>query len=491
MSESFAVLAVAIVVAVYWCCSKCYRWCCGPKPDTQTEEEVYYSDKFRLPNGIDVLMIRNDKFTDSVVSVKADVGNFYDPKDTPGLANLVAECIGHGSSRYPGNYFFDLVKLKNGKFTKFLGENEIKFMVQIPDENLAEIMEVLAWSIASPKFTKELITEHIKTIDDEYHKDRTNLSTYSSENILVKVALDDSCLEKNLCYGNKETLTKSDIENKVKEFHSENYTADRIKLVICSKLKMNVLRNVASSFNVLKQIDGPSKSLLSTPIKVKFSDKFAYSLVKYKTSDKADVLSLRMNLPPICPVFKHGFGSFTIMFLIIKVILLSDKERGFDRYFTSDIIVMYRFLDRYTSIGLEYKLSPFGKANISKLLKEIKCCLENVNLTPELFNKTLSLFQTIPAAGSTSFQAALFFSEPQYFEYFNYDPKYRHDLFSKIYDAVKDKNNWLFLLSTYDDTDLTNLEEHSLIKYSDPIPIDAVIENRVDPKNTTTGCKHS
>jgi insulysin len=229
----------------------------------QNDDRLYRL--FTLPNGLEVLMIQDVHADKASAALDVDVGTFSDPDDMPGLAHAVEHLLFMGTKKYPDENAYKSYLAKHGgvsnAYTSFTSTNfHFELLYPPPDDSTVNISASQAkknsplWGaldrfgqfFISPLFREDTIGRELKIVDSEHTK---NLQ--SDQCRLAQ--LDSASANPYHPYnrfgtGNWQTLHIDPIARGVTirdefmKFHSMNYSANRMKLVVLGREPLDTLK---------------------------------------------------------------------------------------------------------------------------------------------------------------------------------------------------------------------------------------------------------
>jgi insulysin len=240
------------------------RWCLGALPRIENLERPERDDRIyriiTLPNQLEVLLI-NDVDTDKAsAALDVNVGSFI-----PGVAHALEHFLFMGSKKYPGENEFDLyITNRGGRCNAHTVATSTNFFFELsypttaresattePEDNspLWGGMDRLAHFCIKPLLRIHSINREIKVVDLENEKNRQNDVRRIDQ--LDKTLANPDHPYSQFPTGNCMTLQEEpkrrciDIHKKFKEFYDSNYSANRMKLVVLGREKMDTLEKWA------------------------------------------------------------------------------------------------------------------------------------------------------------------------------------------------------------------------------------------------------
>jgi insulysin len=225
-----------------------------------------------LRNGLEILLIHDAGSDKAGAAMDVGVGSFNDPDDTPGVAHAVEHLLPMGTRKYPAENEYGTFLAQHGgysnAFTSTTSTNyhfELSYPVSphasdgtaMSDgrcDNIQDAKELtpfrgaldrFAQFFISPLFSQDTVHRELKAIEAEYKK---NLQDDNWRLHQVKKALANPRHPySRFSVGNWKTLHEDPISrgvsprNKFIEFHSTEYFANRMKLVVLGRESLNTL----------------------------------------------------------------------------------------------------------------------------------------------------------------------------------------------------------------------------------------------------------
>lgn len=444
--------------------------------DESSERKSYKELKKKyLNNGLEILLIRASEFKKSSIGLFIDAGGIYESDELPGLSHLLCWMIGRNSSKYSqNNYFFNFLNINKGIFSKSALDDIIAMQAQVPHENLEELADILAWGIYNPIFKKETIETQITLIEKFFNENKDKMENDTIIFSLISLALEDEFREFSFSLGNKETLFIPDIKEKLQEFHSKHFTANRIKVIICSNKTWDKLDEISELFSIFPNPTTKNISIVTKPVDIKYKEQFSGSIVKYYSNLPDTLLDVVLILP---------YESWQSKYLILEYLIVfyySDFPKCDVSKFIKEHDYKYNFSQRSVLIQFKLKLTPSGSLNVNEVLKMLKAFFKN--MAPNQDKQTWIaqwLQKENLCQALDDYEDAKLYSNFKNFQNFGFDYTFNEEATEKVLNTIRDEKNWLVLLSTTE-KNLPNTEKYFSIKYSNPTPINLSDEIKQD-----------
>ena len=212
-----------------------------PKPGPSPKIQLGKAKKFKLANGLKVIMVENHKLPRVSASLTIDNPPVPEGKKA-GLSNVMGQLLGNGTSKISKDDFNERIDyLGASLFFQSSGANARSLTKYFP-----EVLELMASGIKDPLFTQEEFDKSTERILEGIKSDEKNVKVVANrvENALV--------FGKNHPYG--EFITKESIENislkDVKNNYKSYYKPNNAYLVIIGDI------NPKSTKKLVKKLFG-------------------------------------------------------------------------------------------------------------------------------------------------------------------------------------------------------------------------------------------
>jgi zinc protease len=121
---------------------------------SSTKPAIPRIQKVELLNGLRVLAVEKPGET-ATINVLIKSGNFADPTDKAGLANLTAQSVCFANAKLPLERWKDELEFLNAKIGVRLTTDATVFQAQAPSSNVEAILSLFARLLVRPVFTQE------------------------------------------------------------------------------------------------------------------------------------------------------------------------------------------------------------------------------------------------------------------------------------------------------------------------------------------------
>ena len=200
-----------------------------PQPIKSQKDPSEYR-VFQLNNGMKVMIILTDSPI-NIVSLDVSVGSFSDPEDLPGAAHLLEHLLCMATEYHPGkNDYQDQVSRHGGDSNDILLSDHTNYWFAIQNSGFIEVLKHFSEFFKCPLINEDCIATAIDAINQEHQifsKEVLNIVFH----ILTQKASRTHPIHK-FAIGNSETLSKVGNIKTTQKLFKENYSADKMSLVI-------------------------------------------------------------------------------------------------------------------------------------------------------------------------------------------------------------------------------------------------------------------
>lgn len=249
--------------------------------------------KVRLSNGLEALIISDPAADQSAVAVCVGVGSWSDPIEYAGMAHFCEHMLFMGTQKYPSeNEFFTYVSDYAGQTNAFTAPNRTVYMFSAQTNGFLPLLDRFAHFFIDPLFNPTNIAREMHAVDQEFAKNIENDGW--REYMVFKETGNPDHPNRMFSTGNSETLGKIP-QSALKKWHQEQYSAERMHLVLYSSLPIDQLEQaVVQTFSAVPQsMENPvdSSGILS-------SDEQIGHITFIKPIQNRQTLTLSWELPP-------------------------------------------------------------------------------------------------------------------------------------------------------------------------------------------------
>lgn len=191
----------------------------------------------KLENGLRCLLIHDPEGDRSACALDVRVGAALDPKELPGTAHFLEHMLFQGTEKYPiENEYSEFISNNGGSNNAFTSQTNTNFHFDCSNEAFEEGLDRMAQFFICPMFSESSSEREVNAVDSEFNMSLQN-DGWHFNNLHQSLANPESKYNKFSC-GNKLSLDKPDIREKLLEYHKTWYSANIMCLAVSSKLSL-------------------------------------------------------------------------------------------------------------------------------------------------------------------------------------------------------------------------------------------------------------
>nr|XP_019043437.1 insulysin [Kwoniella bestiolae CBS 10118]OCF22367.1 insulysin [Kwoniella bestiolae CBS 10118] len=211
-------------------------------PPTEDRPHKY----FTLDNGLEVVVVSDEKADKAAASMDVGVGHFSDPADLPGCAHFCEHLLFMGTKSYPSeNAYQQYLTAHNGHSNAWTAMTSTNYFFDVSPDALEGALNMFSGFFIEPLFNEDCTEREIKAVDSEHKKNIQN-------DVWRFFQLEKSLSRPGHPYskfgtGNYETLWSKpkeagrDPRKQLMEWWEKEYCARRMKLAVVGKEPIEVL----------------------------------------------------------------------------------------------------------------------------------------------------------------------------------------------------------------------------------------------------------
>lgn len=319
----------------------------------------------KLKNDLSYCIIQDTNIDYCSMSCSVGVGSYSDPIEYQGMAHFLEHMLFLGSKRYPDENHFDKKLSENGgnsnAYTSFF---ETNYYFKCNNNSKEKIIDIFSRFFIDPLFNEDMVGREINAINSEHLKNINN-DFWLKRQIIFNLSDEDSGIN-FFSTGNLETLQKSGVRDKMKEFYDKYYCSNNIKLSIVSP--DDLVKTEEMIENIFSQV--PKKR--SSEIKLKRNN-------KYSEKKKMEIQLFPVNSSEDCNIYYF----WNIDFL--------DKYKS-----NKNIYILSDLIDSTNKNSLSVYLSKNGYAyDVSTIIYEEGVFVLNVNVNKNKYEDIKKIIMEI------------------------------------------------------------------------------------------------
>jgi zinc protease len=200
---------------------------------------------FVLDNGMEVVVVPNDRVPIVTHQVWYKSGGAEDPDDQPGIAHFLEHLMFKGTQRFPGNSYERFVVANGGAgINAFTYQDVTLYPQTLPKKHLAALMEREADRMVNLLFSDEQVKAEVGVVQNERRGNENNPSYLLGESIRA-------ALFPGHPYGRSIIGTESQIATldraKALAFYKRYYAPNNAVLVVAGDVTEDEVRKLAES----------------------------------------------------------------------------------------------------------------------------------------------------------------------------------------------------------------------------------------------------
>lgn len=431
-----------------------------------------------LNNGMKVLIVKNESFTKASCALTVDLGFKDDPKDFAGLTHLLEHLLFTGSERYPEKYALnEYLNQHSGSQNAQTTDEYTTFHFDVVSTSLLGAADIFSQFFVSPLFKTNAIDGEISAVNSEFlnMKNDENLRPLILHNAMMR----EDRVERNFGCGRTGTLKKAGTADAILKHWKENYSSDRMTLVICGNNSLRELNKVADIFEAVPRRAGSgSRSARTDSTEVRnlnselFEEKFLSRVVQFKPHNDIKEMMVLVTVPP-------GDKDFEVNAIDYIAHRLKESSEGGlvsrlrDENLAFGLSFKFHTTHHYTEIWVAVDLTEHGFREYMRVLAILYAYISALKADEREYSrmKQLSEIEFRYAEADTAVNLAKRVSIDMRLYPIKYVLKYKYifDRFDKkrIEDtiaAVASVQDWVVLLSNPEGT-FDMKEEHYGIEY--------------------------
>ncbi|KAN0065153.1 metalloprotease [Thecaphora frezii] len=271
----------------------------------------------RLANGLEALVIQDEKTDKSSAAMDIRVGHLSDPEELQGLAHFCEHLLFMGTKKYPReNEYSEFLSNHSGGSNAYTGMDNTNYFFDVGPEHFEGALDRFAQFFLEPLFDPSCSEREIKAVDSEHKK---NLQSDAWRSFQLEKSLSDA----NHPYshfgtGNYQTLWENpkskgvDVRDELLKFHDKYYSANVMKLVVIGREPLDQLTGwVIEKFSGVRNNGRSPPSFPSSPLTPEQLQKQIF----YKSVRDVRTMKIAFPIPDQGPLFRTKPSHFLSHFL--------------------------------------------------------------------------------------------------------------------------------------------------------------------------------
>ncbi|XP_050230326.1 insulin-degrading enzyme-like 1, peroxisomal [Mercurialis annua] len=221
-----------------------------------------------LKNSLQVLLISDPQTDKCSACMNVNVGSYSDPAGLEGLAHFLEHMLFYASEKYPlEDSYSKYITEHGGRTNAYTTSEHTHYFFDVNADSFEDALDRFAQFFIKPLMSADATMREIKAVDSENQKNL--LSDSWRMNQLQKHLSDEGHPFHKFSTGNWETLNVRpkakgmDTRHELIKFYEENYSANRMHLVIYAKESLDKIQSLVD--HKFQQIRNKDRSCLSFP----------------------------------------------------------------------------------------------------------------------------------------------------------------------------------------------------------------------------------
>ncbi len=271
------------------------------------DKAIYQAIK--LTNGMEVLLISDEKANKSLMSVGLPVGSMEDPITQQGLAHYLEHMILMGSKAFPETNSLDGFLTKNGGYNNaYTAQDHTVYFLEVNNNAFDEAVARLADAFAQPLLSETNAKKEVNAVNAEMVRAKSN-DGYLMHDINLATANPAHPITK-FAVGNNKTLSdkeNSKLQDELWAFYRQYYSANIMKAVLYSNQPIEKLAKLAEQ--TLGKVENKRISAPTVDVPF-FRDEDKSVILSYKPVKPSKMLVISFDIPEDKAQFKHKTGKY-------------------------------------------------------------------------------------------------------------------------------------------------------------------------------------
>ena len=220
-----------------------------PKPKPEPKKHPLDQSELRrfvMDNGIPVLLISDPKFNKSAASLTVTIGALSDPDNRLGMAHYLEHMLFMGTQKYPEVDDYPKYISENGGWRNaYTTSDHTNYHFDIKHDAFEGALDRLSQFFIAPLFDKTYTERETNAVNSEFQRFKEHDGWRTSQ--VQKLFLNQDHPYSRFIIGSTETLTGVTPEE-LTTFYNNNYSADRMRLVLLGKAPLDTLQAWAQKY---------------------------------------------------------------------------------------------------------------------------------------------------------------------------------------------------------------------------------------------------
>ncbi|NQZ33326.1 MAG: insulinase family protein [Oceanospirillaceae bacterium] len=273
------------------------------EPIIKSPNDLRQYKTIELANSLPVLLIHDPQAQRAAVSLNLAVGSASDPTSRLGLAHFLEHMLFLGTKKFPSTTdYSDFIESNGGSQNAFTARDNTNYFFDVKEQALEGAIERFAQFFIAPLFDPLYIQRERKAVHSEY---QSKLKDDAQRNYhALKQFINPLHPEHNFFIGSLNSLSdtkQSTIREDLINFYQQQYSANRMTLVVLSKAPLSELEAlVVANFSAIT-----NKNLSKLTIEVpKYTPQQLPAIIKVASVKDLRLLTLSFPTPSALDQYK-------------------------------------------------------------------------------------------------------------------------------------------------------------------------------------------
>jgi len=413
----------------------------------------------QLSNGISVLIVRNEMFTNSSCALSVGVGSYDEPDEFLGLAHFLEHMLFMGTEKYPNeNGFTEYLNLHNGRSNAFTSSHHTIYFFEIESSHFETAADMLANFFISPLLRKDSVEREVCAVNSEYEYGKA--TSVWQKFALKRALMREDRVESRFNCGNHETLNKEGVLEAVRDLWKMKYSSDIMNLVICGNAPVEELMRISSSFEGipnrhLKRDDISKPTEARNITEVIFKPEHLSNVTHFKPLEEKSELIIHTMMTPMRHLFKANAPCY------VESQLTTVEEGGLlaqlkDMGLASNLDVLVRHLIEHTAVEIKISLTTAGFDQYMKVISTVHEFISGLEADEYEYERQRKLAEIefaykptkAPAEMAVDLAVDLLYYPVENVLNYNYlYEEFNSKLINAFIESLADMSKWVILLS--------------------------------------------
>lgn len=272
-----------------------------------TDKAIYQG--IRLENGMEVLLISDEKANKSLMSVGLPIGSMEDPIQQQGLAHYLEHMILMGSKDFPETNSLDGFLTKNGGYNNaYTASDRTVYYLEVNNNAFDEAVARLSDAFAQPLLSEKNAKKEVNAVNAEMVRAKSN-DAFLMHDVNLATANPNHPITK-FAVGNNITLSdkkESKLQDELVKFYQQHYSANLMKAVLYSNQPIEKLAKLAEQNLGKVKNKNLSVPVMDMPF---FREEDKGVIIDYKPVKPNKMLVISFDMPEDKAQFKHKTGEY-------------------------------------------------------------------------------------------------------------------------------------------------------------------------------------